>query len=141
MDRLSPEKRSWNMSRIRSRDTRPEKLVRSLLHHMGFRFRLHRKDLPGRPDIVLPRHQTIILVHGCYWHRHPGCRFTYTPKTNQEFWENKFQQNTIRDHRQKKELAALGWKVLTIWECETRNTDSLSVRLRQEILTHTRGEN
>lgn len=140
MDKLTPEQRSRNMSRIRSRDTRPEKLVRSILHHMGFRFRLHRKDLPGRPDIVLPRHHTIILVHGCYWHRHPGCRFAYTPKTNQDFWKTKFKENTARDSHQTHELTALGWRVLTVWECETKHPDTLSEWLHRELLAKPQGE-
>ena len=90
MDQLTAEHRSWNMSRIRSKDTAPERIVRSLLHRMGYRFRLHRQGLPGRPDIVLPGRRTVVMVHGCYWHRHLGCRLAYTPKSNQEFWETKF---------------------------------------------------
>ena len=93
MDLLSQERRSWNMSRIRGKDTMPERLVRSLLHRMGYRFRLHRQDLPGRPDIVLPGRRTVVLVHGCYWHRHDGCRLAYTPKSNQTFWNSKFREN------------------------------------------------
>ena len=141
MDKLRPERRSWNMSRIRSRDTKPEKLVRSLLHRMGCRFRLHRKDLPGKPDIVLPKYQTAILVHGCYWHRHPDCRFAYTPKSNRQFWENKFQENIARDARQVQHLTALGWRALIIWECETRNPEVLAERLRRELPIKIRGEN
>ena len=141
MDKLTPERRSWNMSRIRSRDTEPEKLVRSLLHRMGCRFRLHRKDLPGKPDIVLPMYQAAILVHGCYWHRHPDCRFAYTPKSNRQFWENKFQENIDRDARQIQRLAALGWRALIVWECETRNLDVLAERLRRELPIKPRGEN
>ena len=106
MDTLTPERRSWNMSRIRSGDTAPERLVRSLLHRMGYRFRLHRKDLPGKPDIVLPRHQTVILVHGCYWHRHADCRLAYSPKSNMDFWQAKFRENVSRDLRQSQELTA-----------------------------------
>lgn len=140
MDRLTPERRSWNMSRIRNRDTRPEKLVRSLLHRMGFRFRLHRKDLPGKPDIILPRHHAVVMVHGCYWHRHPGCHFAYTPKSNQEFWVNKFRDNINRDLRQQQELTALGWRVLTVWECETRDPETLSERLRRELPVQPQGE-
>lgn len=140
MDKLTPELRSRNMSRIRSRDTGPEKRVRALLHRMGYRFRLHRKDLPGKPDIVLPRHQTAILVHGCYWHRHPDCRFSYTPKSNRQFWENKFRENTARDARQLRELTTLGWRALIIWECETRNPEVLSERLRRELPIKPKGE-
>ena len=133
MDRLTPEQRSWNMSRIRSGNTGPERRTRSLLHRMGYRFRLHRKDLPGRPDIVLPGHRTAVLVHGCYWHRHPGCRFAYTPKSNLEFWQAKFRENTARDARQRQELLELGWRVITVWECETRTPDKLAERLRLEL--------
>ena len=133
MDTLTPERRSWNMSRIRSSDTTPERLVRSLLHRMGYRFRLQRKDLPGRPDIVLPRYRTVVLVHGCYWHRHPNCRLAYTPKSNQEFWETKFAENVSRDSRQCEELGAMGWRVIIVWECETKELQSLSERLLQGL--------
>lgn len=133
MDTLTPERRSWNMSRIRGSDTTPERLVRSLLHRMGYRFRLHRKDLPGRPDIVLPRYRTVVLVHGCYWHRHPGCRLAYTPKSNADFWRAKFRENVSRDVRQSQELTALGWRVITVWECETRELRVLSERLLQDL--------
>ena len=118
-DRLSPEDRSWNMSRIRSRDTVPELRVRSVLHRAGYRFRLHRKDLPGRPDIVLPKHRTVVFVHGCFWHRHPGCRFAYQPKSRVAFWQKKFDDNVARDRRNVHVLRALGWRVITVWECQT----------------------
>lgn len=133
MDTLSPEHRSWNMSRIRSANTRPELAVRSLLHHMGYRFRLHRKDLPGSPDIVLPSRRTAILVHGCYWHRHKGCKFAYRPKSNRAFWESKFEENINRDKRKCRQLQELGWYVIVVWECETRNLDVLAARLATEI--------
>lgn len=133
MDSLTPERRSWNMSRIKSGDTKPERLVRSLLHRMGYRFRLHRKDLPGRPDIVLPKYRSVILVHGCYWHRHPGCRFAYTPKSNLEFWQAKFDENVSRDERQNRQLSELGWRVITVWECETKEMAALAERLGREI--------
>ena len=118
MDRLSPEHRSWNMSRIRGRDTQPELAVRSALHRAGYRFRLHRKDLPGRPDIVLPKHRTVVFVHGCFWHRHKGCRFAYTPKSRVAFWQKKFDDNVERDRRNVRALRALGWRVVTVWECQ-----------------------
>jgi len=121
VDRITKEHRSWNMSRIRSKDTSPEKRVRSFLHRTGFRFRLHVKNLPGSPDIVLPKYQTTIFVHGCYWHRHPGCKFAYTPKTHVDFWENKFKQNVERDKKKEKSLTKAGWDVLTVWECETKD--------------------
>lgn len=133
MDSLTPERRSWNMSRIKSGNTKPERLVRSLLHRMGYRFRLHRKDLPGRPDIVLPRYRRVVLVHGCYWHRHPGCRLAYTPKSNLEFWQAKFNENVRRDERQNRQLSELGWRVVTVWECETREPAVLAERLGREI--------
>ena len=124
-------KRSANMARIGPRDTRPELAVRRALHRMGYRFRLHRKDLPGRPDIVLPRLRTIILVHGCFWHRHPNCRFAYTPKSRTDFWFEKFLRNVARDREVRAELEGLGWTVQVIWECETRNPDDLIRRLRE----------
>ena len=133
MDTLTPERRSWNMSRIRSRDTAPERLVRSLLHRMGYRFRLHRSDLPGKPDIVLPRHKTVVLVHGCYWHRHADCRLAYSPKSNVDFWQAKFRENVSRDLRQSQELTELGWRVITVWECETTELRVLAERLLQDL--------
>ena len=120
MDTLTKEKRSWNMSRIRSKDTAPEMRVRSALHRAGYRFRLHVKDLPGTPDIILPKYKTIIEVRGCYWHRHKGCKYAYMPKTKIEFWKKKFAENITRDQRTDKELKALGWRVIIVWECETR---------------------
>lgn len=133
MDRISKEHRSWNMSRIRGRDTKPEKVVRSLLHRMGYRFRLHRKGLPGKPDIVLPKYRTVIFVHGCFWHRHSGCRFAYTPKSRGEFWQQKFRANRRRDHRSTAALTRLGWRVLVIWECETQGGKALAVRMQREL--------
>jgi DNA mismatch endonuclease (patch repair protein) len=117
-DILTKERRSWNMSRIRGKDTRPEKHLRSLLHAAGFRFRLHMKELPGRPDIVLPRYRTAIFVHGCYWHRHSSCRLATTPSSNREFWLEKFAGTVARDKRNREALEAAGWTVLTVWECE-----------------------
>ena len=133
MDTLSPEKRSWNMSRIRSRDTKPEVVVRSLLHGMGYRFRLHRRDLPGRPDIVLPKYKIAVFVNGCFWHRHEGCRYAYSPKTRTDFWMAKFRDNVERDHRQQEELRNLNWKVVTIWECEIRDREHLPELIVQRL--------
>lgn len=130
-DRISEERRSWNMSRIRGKDTAPELIVRSLLHRMGFRFRLHRKDLPGRPDITLPKYRTVVFVHGCYWHRHAGCRLAYTPKSNTEFWKKKFAQNVSRDRRNAAALKKLGWNVITVWQCETEDLEALGQRLKK----------
>lgn len=118
MDRIEPEHRSWNMSRIRSKDTTPEHIVRTFLHRRGFRFRLHVKDLPGHPDIVLPKYRTVIDVRGCFWHRHNGCKYAYTPKTRIDFWQKKFDDNVKRDIANERLLSNLGYIVLVIWECE-----------------------
>jgi DNA mismatch endonuclease (patch repair protein) len=117
-DFLSPKERSERMSRIGSRDTLPEVALRKALHALGLRFRIHDKRLPGRPDIVLPRFRTVVLVHGCFWHRHPGCKVATTPKSNTAFWREKFERNTVRDARNTASLEALGWRVLVAWECE-----------------------
>jgi DNA mismatch endonuclease (patch repair protein) len=119
------------MSRIRGKETKPEIAVRKLAHRMGYRFRLHRRDLPGSPDIVFPGRRLALFVHGCFWHRHRGCRFAYTPKTNVEFWKTKFKNNVARDARAKGGLERLGWRVAIIWECETADRNSLSIRLRK----------
>jgi DNA mismatch endonuclease, patch repair protein len=119
MDILSPKERSWNMSRIKGGDTRPERTVRSIIHQMGFRFSLHRKDMPGKPDIVLRKWKTVVLVHGCFWH---GCRHCdkgrRVPKTNRIFWKSKVAANSARDLRVTKALRAAGWRVITVWECQ-----------------------
>lgn len=132
-DTLTKEQRSRNMSRIRGTNTRPERAVRSLLHRMGFRFRLHRRDLPGRPDIVLPKYRTVVLVHGCFWHRHAGCRFAYTPKSRVIFWKAKFAANVKRDNSVRAALTSSDWKVVTVWECELRDIQALEMRLTSEI--------
>lgn len=113
--------RSRMMSGIRGRNTRPEMAVRRHLHAAGFRFRLHRKDLPGKPDIVLPRHKVAIFVHGCFWHRHEGCPKATTPSSNIEFWQKKFVDNVARDARDRAALESLGWRVLVVWECELKS--------------------
>lgn len=135
VDKLTPDRRSWNMSRIRAKDTKPEMVVRSLLHRMGYRFRLHRSDLPGKPDIVLPKYGTVIFVHGCFWHRHKNCLLASTPKTRREFWRRKFTDNVARDDRNRRELEALGWKVMYVWECETENSnrDLLANKIRKKL--------
>jgi DNA mismatch endonuclease (patch repair protein) len=122
-------KRSANMAHIGPRDTAPELAVRRALHRMGYRFRLYCRDLPGKPDIVLPRHRTIFMIHGCFWHRHPGCRFAYMPKSRVEFWRGKFEGNISRDERVLRELTEMGWTVRIIWECETRDPAELEQRL------------
>ena len=119
------------MSRVRSKDTKPERFVRSTLHEMGFRFRLHRKDLPGTPDIILPKHRTVIFVHGCFWHRHPNCKRATTPKKNTNLWREKFERTIERDAQKVLTLEALGWRAVVIWECETNKTKELSKRLRE----------
>lgn len=131
-----PEQRRALMRRIRGVNTKPELIVRRVLHAMGRRFRLHCRDLPGRPDIVLPRFRTAIFVHGCFWHRHPGCRGTTTPKTRTEFWVAKFEANVARDVAAQAALAAAGWKVAVIWECETRKPAILRTRLLEELETN-----
>lgn len=111
------------MSRVRGKDTTPELRVRRAAHSVGLRFRLHRKDLPGSPDMVFPRHKVAMFVHGCFWHRHPGCTKASNPKTRAEFWQDKFRSNVTRDERVAAELEKLGWRVVTIWECETKSAD------------------
>ena len=128
-ERIVSSVRSRNMAAIRGKDTAPELAVRRILHAMGLRFRLHRKDLPGRPDIVLPKHRTVVFVHGCFWHRHEDCRYTTTPKTRQEFWQTKFAANVERDRRNRTDLQRLGWRVIVVWECELRQPSDLKERL------------
>lgn len=122
----STETRSYNMSRIRSKDTKPEMLVRRFLHKNGFRYRLHVKDLPGKPDIVLPKYKTVIFIHGCFWHGHEGCKYYVVPKTRTEWWVEKIEKNKAKDLESEKKLVAVGWKVINIWECTIKNdaTDS-----------------
>ena len=134
IDTLTSAQRSQLMSRIRSRDTKPEIVVRSLLHRMGYRFRLHRKDLPGRPDVVLPRHRKAILVHGCFWHGH-GCKLGPVPKSNQSYWSPKIAGNRARDARNARALAELGWTVLELWECEIRDLQRTEQRIKEFILS------
>ncbi|THF61088.1 DNA mismatch endonuclease Vsr [Pseudothauera nasutitermitis] len=118
VDFLSQPDRSERMSRIRGKDTRPELALRKVLHRLGLRYRLHGIGLPGKPDLVFPRYKTVVFVHGCFWHRHPGCKIATTPKSNTPFWVEKFQRNVARDLRVVEELHGLGWKVLVAWECE-----------------------
>lgn len=125
MDRLSAEDRSRNMSRIRGRDTTPEIAVRRVVHSMGYRFRLHRSDLPGKPDIVLPKHRAIILVNGCFWHRHRCRRGRSMPSTRVQFWKDKFEATRKRDRKVRRQLKALGWSVLVVWECRARKEEDL----------------
>ena len=130
-DVFSKEKRSWIMSRVKGRDTKPEILVRSFLHRMGYRFRIHRRDLPGNPDIVLPRFGKVVFVHGCFWHGHKACPRSKRPTTNEDFWNKKLDGNIERDKRFRLELRRMGWKVLVVWECETRKPEKLLRKLER----------
>ena len=132
-DIISKERRSWNMSRIRSKDTKPELKVRSQLHNMGYRFRLHKKELPGNPDIILPKYMIVIFVNGCFWHRHEGCKMAYNPSSNIEFWQQKFRGNVERDRKAVSELNALGWTVHTVWECQTADEGELGHLLQNKL--------
>ena len=132
-DIVNSQRRSEMMSRIRGRDTAPELAVRRIAHKLGLRFRLHRKDLPGRPDLIFPKHRLAVFVHGCFWHRHDGCRYAYTPKSRTAFWTHKFTDNIARDRRNEKTLLDLGWRVLIIWECETRDAENIRQKLREFI--------
>lgn len=129
MDLISKEHRSWNMGRIKSQDTIPEIIVRKLLFSLGFRFRLHSKKLPGKPDIVLPKYKVVIMVHGCFWHCHDQCIDSRLPKTRTDFWEKKLSANVERDKRNYNDLTQLGWKVITVWECEIKSTSILISKL------------
>lgn len=113
------------MSAVRSKDTQPELIVRKLAHKLGYRFRLYRKDLPGKPDLVFPKYRVCIFLHGCFWHQHKGCKRSARPKTNTDFWNTKLDKNVERDQRIKKQLEKLGWKVVTIWECQIKNQETL----------------
>lgn len=121
------------MSRIRGRDTLPERRVRSLLHRLGFRFSLRRKDLPGKPDIVLPARHAVVFVHGCFWHQHQGCPYATMPSTRRAFWEQKLKGNVTRDGRVDVELRSQGWRVMTVWECELSDEDRVAQRLARAL--------
>lgn len=129
-DKSAKEARSRIMRAVRRANTQPEVKVRRLLHGLRFRFRLHLRGLPGTPDIVLPKHNTAIFVHGCFWHRHAECRMATMPKTRMKFWQQKFVRNIERDRQNEQALIELGWRVLTVWECETRHPEALAERLR-----------
>lgn len=133
MDIITKEKRSWNMSRIRGRNTRIEIIVRSTLHRLGYRFRLNTSKLPGHPDVVLPKYKIALFVHGCFWHRHAGCRFAYMPKTRVDFWQEKFKKNVEQDQKVQKELNQLGWRVVVIWGCETLGKEKLTRKIESEM--------
>lgn len=136
-DTLTKEKRSWNMSQIRGKDTSIEVKVRKYLFSKGFRFRKNDKRYPGKPDIVLPKYHTVIFVHGCFWHRHQGCKGATIPKTKTDFWQDKFDCNVSNDMKHQSDLEAQGWHVITIWECEiNRNFENTMARVENEILKH-----
>ncbi|MEM9373392.1 MAG: very short patch repair endonuclease [Planctomycetota bacterium] len=128
-DVLTAEQRSRCMSAIGSKDTRPERIVRSIAHRLGYRFRLHRSDLPGKPDLAFPGRKKAVFVHGCFWHQHPGCRYATRPATRASFWAAKLDGNSARDIRVQAELERLGWGVLVVWECETRDPERVARRL------------
>ena len=119
------EQRSRNMSAIKSKNTKPEIRVRKILHSMGYRFRLHSKNLPGSPDIVLPKYKTVIFVHGCFWHRHENCKYSKIPKTREEFWNKKFRSNVKRDLEIQEKINNIEWRSIVIWECETKDIGNL----------------
>lgn len=121
------------MARVRGKDTAPELRVRRIAHGMGLRFRLHRKDLPGKPDLVFAKHRLVVFVHGCFWHRHPGCSRASTPTTRPDFWLAKFEANTARDCRQQTDLEDLGWKVLVLWECALKNDAYVAAALAEAV--------
>ena len=134
MDKITPEQRSYTMSRIRSKDTKPEMLVRQHLHALGFRYRLHSSKLPGHPDIVLPKWHTVIFVNGCFWHRHKGCKTATMPKSNVKFWRDKFKRNVARDKKEHAALEAAGWHVIVLWECEVKKQlPSLADEIQKDI--------
>jgi len=128
-DTVSKKVRSKIMASVRQKGTGPELIVRSLLHRMGFRFRLHRKDLPGTPDIVLPKYRAALFVHGCFWHQHPGCPKSRRPASNTEYWNRKLDENIERDRLKSDELKRSGWRVLVVWQCETKNLKALAAKL------------
>jgi DNA mismatch endonuclease (patch repair protein) len=132
VDTLTREQRSERMSRIRGRNTGPEWMVRRLIHGMGYRYRLHRKDLPGKPDLVFPRARKAIFIHGCFWHRHPApaCKLARLPKSRLEFWLPKLESNRERDKMNEEKLKLSGWKILVVWECETGNIQEVKQKIR-----------
>jgi len=130
MDTLTPKARSERMSRIRARHTKPELSVRSLVHRMGYRFRLHGAALPGKPDLVFPSRQKVIFVHGCFWHRHTGCALARMPKSRLDFWKPKLDANKRRDGLNRQRLTALGWRSLVIWECQVQSSAKLEYRIK-----------
>jgi DNA mismatch endonuclease, patch repair protein len=134
VDHITADQRSALMARIHGRDTRPEKFVRSMVHRMGFRFRIGTSSIPGKPDLVLRRHRKVIFVHGCFWHQHPGCRRSARPRSGVRFWNTKLDRNIQRDEEVRTQLAREGWLFLIVWECETRDRPTLEAKLRHFFL-------
>ena len=134
MDRLSKEERSLNMSKIKSKDTLPEIRLRKALWRIGYRYRLHYKSLPGKPDIVIPKYKIVIFVHGCFWHRHKNCIEASRPKTNSEYWETKINKNIERDKKHRKEIKKKGYKVIIIWECMVKKIVEENIKLLEKLL-------
>jgi DNA mismatch endonuclease, patch repair protein len=131
VDRITQQTRSLIMSRVKAKDTTPELRVRKIAYALGYRFRIHRRDLPGTPDVVIPKLRLVLFVHGCFWHRHTGCVRATTPRSNYEFWRRKLDRNVERDEQAMSDLAAKGWDARIIWECETKDAVALAVRLRE----------
>ncbi|MEC9492170.1 very short patch repair endonuclease [Flexistipes sp.] len=134
LDKISKEKRSENMKKIKSKNTEPELLARKALWKMGYRYRLHYKELPGNPDIVLTKQKTAIFVHGCFWHRHEGCINASRPKSNSEYWENKIKSNLDRDKRNQSLLREMGWRVLVVWECQLKKDIDFNISFLERLL-------
>ena len=132
-DQVSPERRSSIMRRIKSKDTAAEVKVRQALHGLGLRFRLHRKDLPGKPDMAFPKYRAAVFVHGCFWHQHPGCRRASKPKSRNDYWDAKLRRNVERDARTPAALAALGWRHIVVWECEVSGSGEFAADLASQI--------
>lgn len=133
-DVVDSAKRSWMMSGIKGKNTRPELQIRRYLHRLGFRYSLHRQDLPGRPDLTMTRYRAVIFVHGCFWHAHASCRFAKVPATRPDFWRQKLQQNCDRDARQVRQLLELGWRVAVVWECALRRSPEITLAGLSEFL-------
>ena len=137
MDNLTPRQRRLTMSRIKSKETKPEKILRSYLHRAGYRFRKNVRELPGTPDIVLPKYKSVIFVHGCFWHQHKNCTKAVMPKTNKKYWQKKLLHNIERDKQNKKNLSEKGWNVIEVWECEiNQNIDQLLTKLKLLLINY-----
>lgn len=137
-DTLTIAERSRLMAKIRGKNTGPERAVRSLLHRAGYRFRLHVSGLPGKPDVVLPRYKTVVFVHGCFWHRHPGCKVATLPKSHRRFWTEKFARNVANDRKHRRRLRRLGWQVVTVWACTLKRPDQVLARIERALRPQTR---